>query len=145
MIACVLLKYGNTICKIFIHYLFCDNHSMLPFKRKRGSYKYNCILLGWLCLLHLNYIQLWKRKKKRKRKIVFQVQISTLLLLSIIQIWDFIFEQNTEGSQYCFPCWLHQYTFPPTVYKNSLFSISGIFLDNSHPDRCEVKSYFGCN
>ena len=35
-----------------------------------------------------------KNKKKKKSKIVFQFHISTLLVLSITQIWDFIFEQK---------------------------------------------------
>ena len=29
-----------------------------------------------------------------------------------------------EASIYCFPQWLHQFTFPPTAYKVSVFSIS---------------------
>ena len=45
---------------------------------------------------------------------------------------------------YCFPKWLHQFTFPPTVYKGSLFSTSSPtfvvcrLFDDSHSDRSEV-------
>ena len=48
---------------------------------------------------------------------------------------------------YCFPQWLHQFTFPPTVYKGSLFSTSSLtsiicrFFDDSHTNRCEVTSH----
>ena len=54
-----------------------------------------------------------------------------------------------EKSPYCFPQWLHQFTFPPTVYEGSLFStISPTFVicvlfDGSHSDRCEVISHCG--
>ena len=38
-------------------------------------------------------------------------------------IWQFYF-QFFEKPPYCFPQWLLQFTFPPTVYKGSVFSIS---------------------
>ena len=49
---------------------------------------------------------------------------------------------------YYFPQWLHQFTFPPTVYVGSLFATSlstfaiSVLL-NSHPDSCEVISCCG--
>ena len=54
-----------------------------------------------------------------------------------------------EKPPYCFPQWLHQFTFPPKVYKGSLFSISlpkiaiCCLFDNSHSDRYEVISHRG--
>ena len=54
-----------------------------------------------------------------------------------------------EEPPYCFPQWLHQFTFPPTVYKRFLFSTSlptfvicGLFGDN-HTDSCEVIFHGG--
>ena len=53
-----------------------------------------------------------------------------------------------EKPPYCYPQWLHQFTFPPTLYKGSLFFIfsptfviCGLF-DDSHSDRCEVILWF---
>ena len=58
-------------------------------------------------------------------------------------IWLFYF-QLFENTSYCFPQWLHQLTFPSTVYKDFLSSIFSptfvihvLFID-SHSDRCEV-------
>ena len=54
-----------------------------------------------------------------------------------------------EKSAYCFPQWLHQFTFPPTVYKGSLFSIFSatfvicVLFEDSHSDMCEVISHCG--
>ena len=49
----------------------------------------------------------------------------------------------------CFPQWLYQFSFPPTVNKHFLFSTSsptpvicGLF-NNGHSDRCEVISLCG--
>ena len=54
-----------------------------------------------------------------------------------------------------FSSWLHQFTFPPTVYEGSLFFISSStfvtcglgdcfdFLGDTHSDRCEVISHCG--
>ena len=50
---------------------------------------------------------------------------------------------------YCFPQWPYKLTFPPTVYKGSLFSMSlltiGIScsLDGSRSNRCEVIYHGG--
>ena len=50
-----------------------------------------------------------------------------------------------------FPQWLHQFTFPPTEYKGSLFSTSSPtfvicrLFDDSHSDRCQVISSFFFN
>ena len=47
----------------------------------------------------------------------------------------------------CFPQWLHQFIFPPTVYKGSLFSTSSstfvicVLSDDSDYDGCEVISH----
>ena len=47
---------------------------------------------------------------------------------------------------YSFSQWLHQVTFPLSVYKGSLFSTFSLvfviygFFDDSHPDRCQVVS-----
>ena len=49
-----------------------------------------------------------------------------------------------KETPYCFPQWLHQFTFPPTVQKGSFFSTpSPSFIicrlfDDGHSDRCEV-------
>ena len=54
-----------------------------------------------------------------------------------------------EKPSYCFPRWLHKFTFPPTVYKGFLFSVSSstfvicVLIDDSHSDRCKVMSH--CN
>ena len=54
-----------------------------------------------------------------------------------------------ENTSYCFPQWLHQLTFPSTVYKDFLSSIFSptfvihvLFID-SHSDRCEVILHCG--
>ena len=42
------------------------------------------------------------------------------------------------------PQWPHQFTFPPTMYEGSLFSVSSltfvicVLFDDRHSDRCEV-------
>ena len=47
-------------------------------------------------------------------------------------------------SPYCFPWWLYQFTFPPTVQECSLLStlspafIVCRFFDDGHSDYCEV-------
>ena len=57
--------------------------------------------------------------------------------------------QFFEKPPYCFPQWLHRFTFPPTVYKGSLFSTSlpifiiCVLFDDSRSDRCEVIPH--CN
>ena len=49
----------------------------------------------------------------------------------------------------CLPQWLHHFTFSPTVYQGSLFSISlatlvtCLLFDDNDSDRCEVISYCG--
>ena len=49
-----------------------------------------------------------------------------------------------EIPPYCFPQCLYQFTFPPTVYEGSLFSIVSptfvicFLFDDSHSDRCKV-------
>ena len=50
---------------------------------------------------------------------------------------------------YCFPQWLHQFTFPPKVYKHSFYSkplpkfIICRLFDDSRSDWCEVTSHCG--
>ena len=50
---------------------------------------------------------------------------------------------------YCFPQWLYQFTFPPTVNESVLFSTSSpmlvisYFFDNSHSNRGELVTYCG--
>lgn len=49
----------------------------------------------------------------------------------------------------CFPKWSHNFTFPPSVYKDSIFFTSSlplvIFpLNQSHPSGWEVVSHCGC-
>ena len=50
---------------------------------------------------------------------------------------------------YCFPQWLHQFTFPQKVYKGSLFSTSlpvffiCVLSHSRHSDRYEVMSHCG--
>ena len=54
-----------------------------------------------------------------------------------------------EAPPYCFPQWLYQFTFPPTVHQGFLFStywpalVICCLFDNSHSDRCEVISHCG--
>ena len=60
-------------------------------------------------------------------------------------IWQLYF-QFFEKPPYCFPQWLYQFTFPPTVYKRSLFSTSSstficVLFDDSHSDRCEMITH----
>ena len=49
-----------------------------------------------------------------------------------------------EDLSYCFPQWLHQFPFPPTVYKGPLFTTTSPtfviyrLLDDSHFGKCEV-------
>ena len=62
-------------------------------------------------------------------------------------IWQFYF-QFFEEPPYCFPQWLHKFTFPPTVQEGSLFSTSSPtlvicrLLYDSHSGRCEVISHY---
>ena len=49
---------------------------------------------------------------------------------------------------YCFPLWIYQFTFSPTVCEGFLFSTSLLKLsfclfDNSHSNRCEIISHCG--
>ena len=63
-------------------------------------------------------------------------------------IWQFCF-QLFEKPTYCFPQWLHQFTFLPTVYESSLYSTSSltfvicVHFDNSHSGRSAVISHCG--
>ena len=56
---------------------------------------------------------------------------------SVFNFWD---------PPYCFPQWLHQFTFPSLVCESSLFSTSlpicvlCVLFDDSHSDRCGVSS-----
>ena len=49
------------------------------------------------------------------------------------------------------PQWLHQFTFPQTVYRGSHFSTSSptfvvcVLFNDSHSDRCKVISHCGFN
>ena len=51
-----------------------------------------------------------------------------------------------KDSPYCFPWWLYQFAFPPTVREGSLFSIPSPafivcrFFDNGYSDGCELIS-----
>ena len=55
--------------------------------------------------------------------------------------------QFYEEPPYCFPQWLHQFTFPPTMYEGSLFSTSSpVFVictlfDDNLSDKCQVVSH----
>ena len=50
---------------------------------------------------------------------------------------------------YCFPQWLHQFTFPSTVFEGSLFSTSllcsicCVLFDDNHSYRYEVIFHYG--
>ena len=60
-------------------------------------------------------------------------------------IWQLCFYYLKE-LPYCFPLWLDQFTFPPKVYKGSLFStflptFTFSLFDNSHSNRCEVLAH----
>ena len=54
-----------------------------------------------------------------------------------------------EEAPYCFPQWLHQSAFLPSVHKGSPFSISApafvvcCFIDDSHSAMYEVVSHCG--
>ena len=54
-----------------------------------------------------------------------------------------------KESPYCFPYWLYQFTFTPTVQEHSLYStpspafIACRLFDHDHSDWCEVISH--CN
>ena len=51
---------------------------------------------------------------------------------------------DVEELPYCFPQWLYQFTFPPTVEESSLFSIlsPAFFIcrcfNDDHSDLCEL-------
>ena len=55
-----------------------------------------------------------------------------------------------KESRYHSPQWLHQFTFPPTVQEDSLFSTSSpafivcrfFFFDDGHYDQCEMTPHF---
>ena len=54
-----------------------------------------------------------------------------------------------EKPPYCFPQWLHQFTFLPVVHTNSLFLTSSPVLLSclfyyNHSNRCEVISHWIC-
>ena len=63
-------------------------------------------------------------------------------------IWLFYF-QFFEKPPYYFPQWLHQFTFPPTADKDSLFPTSlptfviHVLFEDSHSDRYEITSPYG--
>ena len=62
-------------------------------------------------------------------------------------IWFYF--SPSEKPSYCFPQWLHQFTFPATVPKGSLCSTPSSILvisclfDNSPSNRCEEKAHCG--
>ena len=49
---------------------------------------------------------------------VLDIYLGVEFLGHMIYFWFF------EESPYCFPQWLYQFTFPPTVYVDSCFSIT---------------------
>ena len=59
---------------------------------------------------------------------------------SVFSLADFL------APSYCFSWWLHQFTFPPTVYKGFLYFPSSPtvvicrFCDDRHPDKCEMTA-----
>ena len=65
----------------------------------------------------------------------FQISVFISLVFHMVALWT---------NLYCFPQWLHQFTFPPTVYKGSLFSTASLtfiicrLFDDSRTNRCEV-------
>ena len=57
--------------------------------------------------------------------------------------------QFREESPYCFPQWLHQFTFPPAVRGASVslrphrhFYFLFIFSDSSHPSECKAVTHW---
>ena len=56
-------------------------------------------------------------------------------------IWQF-YIQFSEVPPYCFPQWLYQFIFPPTVQEVSLFSSLAFVIcrhiDDGHSHKCEV-------
>ena len=80
-------------------------------------------------------------------KLVFTYSLANTQKWDSWIIWWF-YSELFEESPYCFPYWLHQFTFPPTLHKDSLFStslpivISWLF-NNSHSNRHEVVSQWG--
>ena len=58
-------------------------------------------------------------------------------------IWQ-LYLQFFKAPPYSSPQWLHQFTFPPKVQKNSCFSTSSLIFvicglfDDSYSDKCEV-------
>ena len=66
------------------------------------------------------------------------------------ELLDLLVDLNFLRNIILFPQWLHQFTFPPAVNKNSLFSkysptldICCLFFDNSYTDRHEVICHGG--
>ena len=67
----------------------------------------------------------------------------------VVELLDHMVVFFFEEPPYCFPQWLHQFTFPPTMHEGSLFSTSSptfvicVVFDDSHSDRYEVISHCG--
>ena len=86
--------------------------------------------------------------------IFFQISVLSFLQINsqkwnhcVIRQLHFYFFEVTP---FCFPQWLHQSAFPPTVQKHSPFSTSSpalviCWFDDSPSDRCEVISHCGFN
>ena len=54
----------------------------------------------------------------------------------------------SENPPFCFPQWLHQFTFPMGMQKSSFFSTSSLpalvtcrLFDDTHSDKCEVTTH----
>ena len=90
---------------------------------------------------------------------VMNIGVHVSFQISVFVFFGYILRSGIAGSYgsstqffeeppYCFPQWLHQFTFPPTEQKGFLFSTSSPFVicglfDDSHSDRYEVISHCG--
>ena len=79
-------------------------------------------------------------------KLVFQVYLNMFPEVELMGHKAILYLIFFEETPYCFPQWLHQSAFPPTVHEGSIFSTSlptlvCRFTDDGHSDRHELLSH----
>ena len=83
------------------------------------------------------------------------IGVHVSFLISVFIFFEYIPRSGIAGSYgnsifsfeeppYCFPQWLHQLTFPPTMWEGSIFSTPSLtfvicrLFNDGHSDWCEV-------